>query len=75
MKGSCGLGADVNSGDVFVGGVLYYMMVVVSDYPVCRFLVYFRLLLEVSRGLNWRSDMGSSENPENNDIVINEKKA
>ena len=52
MKGPWGLGADVRYGNVFVGGVLDDVMVVVSDYSVCWFLGDCRLLSAASRGLN-----------------------
>ena len=34
MKGLWGLGEDGQSRDILIGGVLYDMMVVVSDYSV-----------------------------------------
>ena len=59
MKVPWGLGADGQSGVVLVGCVLDDMTVIVSDYSVCWFLVYFRFLSAISCGLNWRGDMGS----------------
>ena len=47
------------SGDVFVGYVLYYIIVLVSEYYVWKFLGDLRLLLAVYLGLNWKGDMGS----------------
>ena len=69
MKVLWGLGADVWYGDVLVGGVLYDIMVVVSDYSVWRFLGYLRLMSEVSRGLNCRDDMVLLKKLENTDIL------
>ena len=58
MKGSWGLGEDGWSGDVYIEGVLYDTMDVVSDYSVCWYLGDCRFMSAVSRGLNWRGDMG-----------------
>ena len=59
------LAPDGWSGGVFVGGVLDYMMVVVSDNSVWKFLGDFRLLLALPHGLRWRGDMGSPKKSEN----------
>ena len=52
MRGSCGLGADDWSGDMFVVGLLDEIMIVVSYYFVCLFWEDCRFLLSVSYGLN-----------------------
>ena len=74
IKGSRGLRADGWSGDVFIGGVLYDMMVVVNDYSLCWFLGDCHLLSAVSRGLNWRGDMGSPKKFKKYQYFSNDKK-
>ena len=73
MRGSWGLEEDGWSGGVFVGCVLYDIMVVVSDYSVWIFLDNFRLLSAVSLGLNWRGGMSLQKKTENTNIFSNDK--
>ena len=71
-KGSWGLGADGWSGGVYIEDVLDDRMALVNDSSVCWFLEKCRLLLKVSRGLNWRGDMSSPKKTENTDFFSND---
>ena len=62
------------SGDVFVGYVLYYIIVLVSEYYVWKFLGDLRLLLAVYLGLNWKGDMGSPVKNQKTLILLAMKK-